>query len=653
MAVTKFEITSREVAWNGDSFGEIGQYEFIQGTMHYSVNPKDDDSKLITDIGLIPLEQDGMIHFSSDVQILKPVTPSPNGSLLFDVVNRGNRTAMAFNNVGQVPPSNLPPEKGNGFLMRRGFTVVFCGWQTDVPDGRIRLHVPEAMGIDGKRLVGPAYQQFDVMQDTHELLLSDRQHKPLPTANFSTENSTLLEREWPDGPYKLVPSDQWTFGRWIDNKSVPDQNYICLTSGFKAGKVYEIIYETVGAPVIGLGFLAMRDCPSFLKYGTPQNGNPCAGTLDRAYAYGASQSGRFIREYIYLGVNLDEENRVAFDGLMPHTGSSRLGEFNMRFGQPSSNHLRNVGNIHALTYTEVTDPVTEEGNSLLGRLEKKGNSPKIMATNSAVEYWWSGAALSHMDPTGHHDVPPPSNVRIYHLTGTKHGPGTLPLTDLPLEDTRQQHWSNTVDYRPILRALLHSLDQWVRSDINPPESQIPKISDGSAVSRESLESIFSSIPGMGFPTALPIRRRLEYGQKMSEGVAVYPAIEGVPFNTMVSAVDQDGNEIAGIRHPDIQVPLGTHTGWTMRHNQIGGEGHFIPLQGAVVPFPLTQESARSSRDPRRAIDERYASKTSYLALIDEVAQKLVSDGYLLKEDISQVIEDASQRWDAFHHKSRG
>ena len=646
MAVTRFELTSRNLAAGGASFGDVGQYELLRGTLHFAVDPSHPDSRLITDIALAPTEPNGTVHFASDVQILKPVEAPAGGSLLFDVVNRGNRTVLSFNSALQPPPDE-DPDLGNGFLMREGFTVVFCGWQTDVPDGRLALHAPEALDANGQQLKGQTYQQFDVLKDTCELLLSDREHKPLPVADLSDPSAVLIERDWPEGPPTIIPRDQWLFARWVDGRPVPDPRYACLPSGFQAGKVYEVIYTAIGATVIGLGFLAMRDCASFLRYGSVEHGNPCAGSIDRVYAYGASQSGRFIREFLYLGLNLDESGRLVYDGVLPHTGSSRLGEFNTRFGQPSSNHLRNTGNLHPLTYSEEADPVTGHIDGLLRRLATRQAVPKIMATNSDVEYWWSGAALTHIDVTGARDVEPPANVRVYAMAGTKHGPGSLPLTDTPLPGVRQQHWSNTADYRPIMRAVLHNLDCWVREGVEPPASKVPRIADGTAVLRETLEPVFKGIPGMGFLKALPVRQRLEYGPDMDNGIPHYPPVEGVPFPTVVSAVDADGNEVAGVRMTDIRVPLGTYTGWTIRHRDIGGEGHFMPLQGAVVPFARTRAEREDSGDPRPSIEERYASKEEYLAKVRTAAEALASERYILSEDVERIVGAADHQWDAF------
>jgi hypothetical protein len=641
MAVTRFEVTSRTGVGGGASFDGVGPYELVKGVLHYAVDPEQPDSQLITDIDLAPAEADGKVHFSGDVQVIKPVNPRPGGSMLLDVVNRGNRIGLTFNNAGQAQGGEI--DLGNGFLMRHGWTVVSCGWQTDVPEGRIRLQAPEALDANGNRLIGQTYQQFDLNRSSKELLLSDRDHVPLPAADLDDAEAMLIERDWPDGPPTTIPRQEWHFGRWVDGEIVPDTDYICRPAGFQSGKVYEIVYNTVGATLIGLGFLAMRDCGSFFKYGTAAEGNPCAGSLERAYMYGASQSGRTVREFIYLGLNLDEAGRMVCDGLLPHTSSSRLGEFNLRFDQPSSNHLRNTGNITALTYSESTDPVTEQTDGLLKRQQAKGGVPKIIASNTGVEHWWTAATLTHIDPTGSRDIPPPENVRVYHLASSKHAAGSLPLTGAGT----QQHWSNTLDYRPFQRAALLNLDRWVREGVEPPPSKMPRVADGTAVRREDLRPVFESIPGMGFLEALPVRSRLDFGPDLEKGIARYPATELEPRVTMVSTVDEDGNEVAGVRLPDISVPLGTHTGWALRHPDIGGEGHNVPLQGSVVPFPRTAKEREERGDPRRSIEERYASKEDYLARVRRAADDLAQERYILEEDVARIVDGASARWDAF------
>lgn len=649
MAVLSLDVAERGLLAGGVPFGKVGPYEQVRGTLHFAVDPRHPDHQIITDLDLAPADADGRVPFSSDFLLLKPVNPPPGGTLLCDVVNRGGRTVLrTFNDAG-ADRTDPEVDLANGFLMRHGLTIAFCGWQHDVPGG-MAIRVPEAQD-QGARLRGQAYIQYQLNRPERALHLSDAGHRPLPAADLDDPAAVLTVREHPDAPPTTIDRALWQFARLEDGRVVADPNYVSLSSGFQPGLVYEIVYTTIGAPITGLGFLAVRDCVSFLKHGTHAEGNPCAATIQYALGYGPSQCGRFLREFIYLGLNADERGRLVFDGVFSHTGSSRRGEFNIRFGQPSTNVLRSPSTLFPMAYRPQTDPLTAQTDGLLSRLEARGAVPKIIATNTGVEYWWSGASLAHTDAAGTRDVEPPPEVRIYHLAGTQHAPGTPPLSDTTPEGARVQHPLNTIDFRPFMRAALINLDRWVRGMGEPPPSRYPRIADGTAVRREGLEQRFRSLPGVRFPLALPQRHRLDFGPEAERGILRYPPKEGPSYGTLVSAVDADGNEIAGVRLPDLRVPLATHTGWTVRHPDIGGAGHFIPLLGAAHPFSATAADRVASGDPRLSIDERYSSREDYLHKVREAAQELVSEGFLLEEEVEHVVAQAGERYDAFRRVS--
>jgi hypothetical protein len=499
---------------------------------------------------------------------------------------------------------------------------------------------------NGKRIRGQASIQWQLTKSAESLLLSDAGHRPVLAADLEDPAAMLTVREHPDASPQTIERGRWRFAKAENGQTTPDPTHVCLDGGFQPGLVYEITYTTEGAPVIGLGFLAMRDSVSFLRYATADEGNPAAGSLDRAFSFGRSQTGRYQREFMYLGLNRDERERVVFDGMLIHTGSSRRGEFNIRFGQPSTNIMRSPSALFPTNYSEHTDPVTGESGGLLTRLQKKDAVPKIIATNTCVEYWWSGASLAHTDVEGTVDVAPPPEVRIYHLAGTQHGQGSLPLSDRTETGAHLEFPLNTIDYRPMLRAALVSLDRWVRDEIEPPPSLHPRIADGTAVRRESLEGVFGAI-GVKLPEALPQRKRLDYGPRASEGILEYPPEEGPAFGTLVSAVDADVNEVGGVRPIDLRVPLATYTGWTRRHADIGAAGHFIPLLGATHLFPRTAAQRAVRSDPRPAIEERYKSREDYVAKVRAAAAAMVAEGHLLAEDLDHVVQQAAERYDAF------
>jgi hypothetical protein len=422
MAVIACEITSRHALADGRAFGTVGPYEQLDGTAHFAVDPTHPLNRGITDLHLAPRDDNGLVCFAADVRILTPVdSQRGNHRLLFDVPNRGNRLALwMFNHAPRPAAPSVPLDPGNGFLMHQGYTVVWCGWQHDVPavDGLMRIRVPEARSADGP-ISGKILVKFQPNAPSQAQLLSDRLHRPYPTTNLHDPDATLLVRDADVAPPQVIPRAQWSFAKLEDGKVVPDASHIYLASGFVPGKLYQVIYTTTGAPVIGLGLLTARDIVAFLRYGTAQAGNPCASGVQHAYAFGASQSGRYLRQLLYLGLNEDEQERLVFDGLLVHiAGGKRGGDFNQRFGQPSSTLKPSMSDLFPFTDTAQTDPDTGRTDSLLERLAARQKLPKIFFTNSSTEYWRGDASLSHTDVQGTRDVPPSASVRIYHYAGT-------------------------------------------------------------------------------------------------------------------------------------------------------------------------------------------------------------------------------------------
>jgi hypothetical protein len=514
----------------------------------------------------------------------------------------------------------------------------------------MRISVPEARSADGP-ISGKILVKFQPNAPSQVQLLSDRLHRAYPTTNLHDPDATLLVRDADEAPPQVIPRTRWSFAKLEEGKVVPDASHIYLTSGFVPGKRYQVIYTTTGAPVIGLGLLTARDIVAFLRYGTSQAGNPFAGGVQHAYAFGASQSGRYLRQFLYLGLNEDEQERLVFDGLLVHiAGGKRGGDFNQRIGQPSSTLHPSMSDLFPFTDTVQTDPETGRTDSLLARLAARKKLPKIFFTNSSSEYWRGDASLVHTDVKGTRDVPPSSSVRIYHYAGTQHASGTLPLTDTsPIDGSRGQHLFNCVDYTPLLRAGLVRLDRWITAQEAPPPSRHPCLADGTAVPPEQTAPIFAAIPGVQFPAELPRVVRLDFGPEAEAGIAtILPPRVGQAYPHFVSAVDADGNERSGIRLPDISVPLATYTGWNGRHPEMGAPDQIMGLIGATIPFAPTQIEREASGDPRLSIEERYQSKADYLVRVTKAAQELVAEGYLLGDDVQTVREQASHRYDMLY-----
>ena len=647
MAVVRLEIKTRQPLADGREFGDAGRYQQLDGTAHFAVDRVHPLNRAITDIDLAEREGDGPVQFTADIRILAPEDPARgNHRLLFDVPNRGNRLALAtFNGVPRPINPEAPTDAGNGFLMRHGYTVVWCGWQHDVPegDGLMRIKLPEAQ-IDGRPVSGRLLVGFQPSKTSRVQLLSDRGHRPYPSNELGDPSAALLVRDDEKAPPRTIPRRDWSFARLEAGRIVADPNHVYLAAGFEPGKIYEVIYTTTGAPVIGLGLVAARDLVSFLRYGAAA-GNPCAGDIRYAYAFGASQSGRFLRQLLYLGLNEDEAERLVFDGLLVHiAGGKRGGDFNMRFGQPSASL---PSDPFPFNETAGTDPVTGRRDGLLERLAARHRVPKIFFTNTSCEYWRGDASLIHTDATGTRDIEPTASSRFYHFAGAQHSAGTLPLTDTNAQNgERGQQALNSVDYNPLLRALLVRMDRWASQGEAPPPSRYPRLGDGSAVAPETVRDVVTAIPGVRFPAHPPQVTRLDFGPEAESGIATnLPPREGEPYPHFVPAVDPDGNELSGIRLPDVTVPLATYTGWNLRHPQIGAPDRLMSLMGSTIPFPVTEGERAASGDPRRSIEKRYPGKAAYLEQVNQAARCLIDVGYLLAEDLERILAQSACRWD--------
>ncbi len=626
--VTRLEIQKREVVLGGKAFGDAGAYEKIIGTLHFTADPAHPLHRQITDLELAPANATGHVEFSADFYLLKPVDAGKgNRRLLLDVPNRGRKVAIEmFNSTPRVADLTTPEHFGNGFLMRHGYSVAWVGWQPDVPrqDGMMAMDVPRAQGVTGW-----VRCQLRPNDRVDTLPLADRYHVPYRTVDLEDAQARLIVRERSGALAVELPRSTWRFA---------DAGHIALQGGFTPGAIYQVIYRSADPELVGLAFLAVRDTASWLRWAPASSGNPCAEALDRAYLFGVSQSGRFIRHLLFLGLDEDEQGRMVFDGVMPHVAGGRRGEFNLRFGQPSLNIHASVGSL---------PPFNDE--SVFAKLRQRGRVPKIVATNSTPEYWRGDASLIHTDIDGSRDVEPADFVRTYLFAGTQHTPGALPpLAANSSTGDRGLHLFNVVDYAPLLRAALVNLDRWVSDGVEPPPSVFPRLADGTAVEAESLAAFYRTIPGARFPDRIAKPPRLDFGADIERGIAAYPPKSGETYRSYVSAVDVDGNEIGGLRAPELAAPLATFTGWNTRHPETGAAGDLMSMNGSTLPFALTRADREGSGDPRASIAERYASKAAYLERVRETTRKLINDRHVLAEDLEAIVERAGKRWDWVH-----
>ena len=649
MAVTTLEIEKRETVLDGRAFGAAGAYEKVAGILRFAVDPTLPVHRPITDLALPPRNAAGRVEFWADFYLLQPVDGArANRRLLLDVPNRGRKIALGmFNGTPWAPDPSEAEHFGNGFLMRHGWTVAWVGWQPDVPrrDGMMALGVPAARGVSGRvRCEWRPNLPADVLP------LADRYHIPYPTADVADPAAQLSVREHAGAEPVAVPRQSWRFARREGEGLVDDASHIHLTGGFAPGKIYDLIYRAQDPPLVGLGFLAVRDTAVYLKRGAAADGNPAAGRLDRAYVFGVSQSGRFLRHLLYLGLTEDETGGDAFDAVIPHVAGARRGEFNMRFGQPSLNAVESAGSLFPFADEEQRDPVTGARDALLRRLAERRRVPKIVTINTSAEYWRGDGSLVHTDVDGRVDVASGATARQYLFAGTQHTPGTVPPPAAdPNTGARGLQPFNTVTYAPLLRAALVNLDRWVTEGVEPPASAVPRLADGTAVRAESTAAVLGAIPGVRFPERISRPARLDFGPDLeSKGIAALPPKAGATYPSFVSAVDADGNEVAGIRPPELLVPLATFAGWNLRHPDQGAPGDLMSMMGSTLPFPLTRADRERTKDPRPSLEERYGSRDRYLTRVREALPTAVAAGHVLAEDVESIVERAGQLWDLVH-----
>jgi hypothetical protein len=635
MAVVKLVITRREPVLGGVSFGGVGAYEKLEGVLHFALDPALPVHEPIADLALAPRGAGGLVESSADFYLLRPLAGG-NRRLLLDVPNRGRKIALGMFN--SAPRSNDPESRedfGNQFLLRHGYTVAWVGWQPDVPrrDGMMALTVPRVAGVSGR-----VRCEFRPNARVDVLPLADRYHIPHPVACLDDAEAELRVREHADGAAVTVPRADWRF---------PDPNSVALAGGFVPGRIYECYYRAENPPVVGLGLTAVRDTAGFLRWGAASAGNPCAGALERSYVFGVSQSGRFLRHLLYLGLDEDEAGRFVWDAVVPHVAGARRGEFNCRFGQPSLNAVHAVGSLFPFADAEQEDPLTGQRGALLQRLASRARPPRIFTINTAAEYWRGDGSLVHIDVTGTHDVAPPPYVRQYLFAGSQHTPGTIPPPPAdPNTGGRGGHTFSVVDYSPLLRAALVNLDRWVSEGMEPPPSSVPLLADGTAVAAESTGRVLAAIPRVRFPDHIPRPVRLDFGPQVERGiVSELPPKVGAPYVTFVPAVDLDGNDRAGIRPSELRVPLATFTGWNPRHPEQGAPGDLMAMMGSTLPFARSAAERARTSDPRPSVEERYANREEYLARVRRDAEAMVGVRHLLAEDVDALVERAEALWD--------
>ena len=609
VAPTSAEVTRLDVKSRTDIPGY--NYERIVGRLHFAVDPANPRNAVVVDLDKAPRNAEGRVEFSADFLMLRPKSGGSSTALV-DIVNRGRLTFGRFSASGGADPI------GDGFLLKRGMTVVAVGWESDVVSSDSVLRIDAPIATDrGQPITGTASALFVPDRRDATVVTALAGYSPLDP--MSAE-SVLTVRDSLSAPATRLPRNTWT---------ISSTNMVTVTGGFEPGRIYEISYSAANPPVAGLGFAAVRDVVSWLRRGADS-----MAPVTFAYTFGASQSGRFLREFLYEGFNTDERGGRVFDGVMAHiAGAGRL-DLNSRWATPVECCSTYATSFPFSTHAQ-RDPVTGLTEGLLENDRSRTNQPKVFLTNTGVEYWSSGgraAALTHTTPDGSRDVAQAENVRVYLMAGTQHGTGPFP----PTRGAGQQLLNPTVQSW-VLRALLVAMDRWVRDGVAPPASRHPRLDQGTLVDVTNIA--FPVIPGVHSP------RGLTAGARMANPFLKGGAGAGTKLPLLVPQVDADGNERTGIRLPEIAVPLATYTGWNFRAPAVGATDNLYPLLGSYIPFARTKTEREERKDPRPSIAERYANRDAYMRKINESTAALVKDGFLLAEDVATATARAAAHWD--------
>ena len=639
--VVRVDAERRDDVADGRSYGTAGAYERVAGRIHFAVDPANPANRIVTDIDYAPTNSAGLVEFSADFLLVKPKdVAAGNGAVFFDVANRGRIAALGrFNGAPASRDPLAARDYGDGFLLEEGFTLLWVGWQHDAPldDGLLRVYPPAATNAD-EPIEGLVRSDILVAEKVYSNSLGDRGHVAYPVADPADPRNVLTVRDGMSGERQTIPREDWRFARLDGDRVVEDATSVHLSSGFEPGRIYDVVYVAENPPLAGLGLAAIRDSISMLKYGSAEALDIPEGALGRAIAFGSSQSGRLLRTYLHDGFNGDELGRRVFDGVIPHIAGAARGSFNVRFAQPSrapGGAFDYPNRLFPFADTAQSDPITGMSGGLLASIGPE-TMPRVFYTNSSTEYWRSVAALAHTAPDGKQDISLPDNSRIYHFAGTQHGPAPFPA---PPGD--EGHLRNPNDYDWFLRSLLLRLDRWIADDVPPPPSRYATLGEGTLVSREELR--FPEMPGVKVLDEVSILRALDFGPELAtRGVVTRePPGLGPAYPFLVPQVDESGNEIGGLRSPDIAVPLGTYTGW-LHGNPVSGVGVY-------APFARTRAERENNGDSRPSIEERYGDRAQYLGSVEEAARALAGDGYLRAEDLAEIVRAAGSRWDHLMH----
>jgi alpha/beta hydrolase family protein len=557
--ITKIQITTTESPTFGDySWPGVGQYEKIVGKAFGEVDPFDPKNAVIVDVQLAPRNAGGKVEYSFDFYILKPIDLSRGAhKVMYEPPNRGGKTWGPF---GRMPGGNDPGSVtdptvlANAFLMPRGYTMVWSGWDkaagTSNAGFNTTITLPIAKNPDGSTITGPAYE-YIVTSGTVAFPLN------YPAATLDKSKATLTHRVHLDDIPAVIPATGWTY-----NASGTTINLV--PAGWVANDIYEFSYTAKDPSVNGLGFAAVRDWNAWLRYeaaddsGTP---NPLKGDIQRIYTEVVSQPGRLLNDFRHLGFNQAENGRKVFDGHMNWIAAGDGINMNYRFSQPGRTERNRQDHLYAegvfpFANVKTHDPITGKTDSRYARCKETGTCPYGVEIYSANEYWVKAASLLHTSPQGTQDLHESRFTRNYLISSHQHGTGNS------ASKGSCQQFLNPLNSAPVQRALFVALDEWATEHKKPPRSRVPRLHDKTLVPPLPQASMgFPSIPGVTYTGLKTTRYLLDYGPHYYDtGIpTVNPPLITPPYEDNRST---DRSIRASFRRPTATATTSRACGWS-------------------------------------------------------------------------------------------
>lgn len=652
--ITKIVINAAQSAnpiYSGASFGSVGTYQKISGIATGEVDPLDPHNSVIVDVGLAsPKNANGTVEYAVNFVLLKPTDLTKGNSKLFAFLpNRGGASAPGVQGGTAISPTASITDSGNAFLLNAGYSILVQGWEFGTSPF-LMTTVPVAKNPDGSSITGPSMEELVVDSDT---TVSSTTNFALtyPAADTTTKvGATLTWRLETAQTPTSVPSTGWEYVDATHIRLLP------AGSTLKRG-LYEFTYTAKDPVVAFLGAAALRDLMSFLRnavaddFGTP---NPLVGHVHQIYTNCNSQPCRTMRDLWTWGFNEDERGRMVIDGVLNYIAGGDGLFWNYRFSQSGRTKRHHIARHYPegefpFSNTAVFNPFTGKTQGRFDRCKLTGTCPRVFEIFSENEYYSKGA--SNLTQFMMADIPDHPLSRNYLLSSFPHGAGST--------QGICQQFGNPLANAPVQRALLVALDDWVVNGTLPPASRVPKVSDGTLRRATQAGAGFPNIPARtpvagvdsGFPVfygRMTTGDIFDYGPRYAQGImdVLPPVLKKESYLTLAPVTDVDGNDIAGVRVPDVAVPLATYTGWSSRAHSpltppLNGPADGCDAAGQKIPFAKTLAERTTTGDPRKSLAERYLTHQIYVDMVTAAANALKTDRFLLDDDVAAYIAAAN------------